>query len=165
MYRRLLLTALGAGAAAAVAGCTGGDAGDETNQGEETREADATYTVAVGSTDDYGPVLVDADGSSLYVFDEDTPGESSCYEGCAGTWPPLTVDEDPSAGPDVTAELGTTDRDDGSAQVTADERPLYYYAGDDGPGDTAGQGVGDVWWLVAPDGSKIRESTTEESLY
>ena len=33
--------------------------------------------------------------------------------------------------------------------------PLYYFAGDTAPGETNGQGVGGVWWVVAPDGTLI----------
>ena len=36
--------------------------------------------------------------------------------------------------------------------------PLYYFAGDSGPGQTNGQGsdsFGAKWWLVAPAGTKI----------
>jgi hypothetical protein len=40
--------------------------------------------------------------------------------------------------------------------VTYDGQPLYTYAPDGGPGDTTGQGVGDVWWVVASDGEAIR---------
>ncbi len=157
MLRRRLLAVLGAGAVVTLAGCTTGADGG----GDETTEANSSTTVAVESTDDYGDVLVDAEGVSLYVFDEDPAGESSCYDDCASTWPSLTVDGDPTAGAGVEADLGTTERDDGGTQVTADGRPLYYYANDSGPGDTSGQGVGDVWWLVAPDGSKINEPSAD----
>src|SRR5581483_2981787 len=42
------------------------------------------------------------------------------------------------------------DRADGSKQVTYNGMPLYYWQGDKAPGDTTGQGVGNVWWVVAP---------------
>ncbi|MFB6268839.1 MAG: hypothetical protein ABEH83_02780 [Halobacterium sp.] len=153
MQRRRVLAALSAGAATALAGCTSGPAG-----GQETTAADAT--VRVRSTDQYGDVLVDADGMSLYLFDADEQGESTCYDDCAQNWPPLTVDGTPTAGGDVTASLGTTERDDGSTQVTAADWPLYYFSGDEQPGDTNGQGVSDVWWLVAPDGLRVTSAST-----
>ena len=43
-------------------------------------------------------------------------------------------------------------------EVTYDGHPLYRYAGDAKPGDTAGQGsdgFGALWWVVKPDGSAI----------
>jgi hypothetical protein len=56
------------------------------------------------------------------------------------------------------ADLGTITRSDGSKQVTYLGHPLYYFAGDSGPGQTNGQGsngFGAKWWLVAPAGTKI----------
>jgi predicted lipoprotein with Yx(FWY)xxD motif len=47
-------------------------------------------------------------------------------------------------------ELGTITRADDSVQVTYNGMPLYYFAQDMLPGDTTGQGRGDVWWVVAP---------------
>jgi hypothetical protein len=34
--------------------------------------------------------------------------------------------------------------------------PLYYYAQDKAPGDVAGQGVNNVWYLVSPGGEMIK---------
>ena len=51
--------------------------------------------------------------------------------------------------------LGTTERDDGTTQVTYDGQPLYVFASDAAPGDTNGQGVGEVWFVVGPDGKTI----------
>lgn len=136
------------------------DADDEGAADEGEGEADdeepagAEPTVAVAETE-LGDALVDAEGLSLYLFEEDSEGESTCYDDCADSWPPL-IDEDPTA--DDGADeglLGTTERDDGSAQVTYDGSPLYYWAGDAQPGDIEGQGVGDVWWLVDPAGEPI----------
>ena len=56
------------------------------------------------------------------------------------------------------ADLGTITRSDGTKQVTYLGHPLYYFAGDSGPGQTNGQGsdsFGAKWWLVAPAGTKI----------
>ena len=40
-------------------------------------------------------------------------------------------------------------------QLKAGKWPLYLFAGDAGPGETNGQGSGDVWFASAPDGSLI----------
>ncbi len=40
-------------------------------------------------------------------------------------------------------------------QVTYDDQPLYYFSGDSAPGDTKGQNLGKVWFVVAPDGDAI----------
>jgi predicted lipoprotein with Yx(FWY)xxD motif len=39
--------------------------------------------------------------------------------------------------------------------VTLNGWPLYYFAGDSAAGDTNGQGVNDVWWVLTPAGEKI----------
>jgi hypothetical protein len=56
------------------------------------------------------------------------------------------------------SDLGTITRSDGTKQVTYDGHPLYYFAGDSGPGTASGQGndgFGAKWWLVSPSGSDI----------
>ena len=39
--------------------------------------------------------------------------------------------------------------------MTLNGWPLYYYSGDKTPGDTNGQGVGGVWWVLTPAGDPI----------
>jgi predicted lipoprotein with Yx(FWY)xxD motif len=104
-----------------------------------------------------GDILVDGDGRTLYAFTKDKDGESSCYGDCAVTWPALTVQGDPAAGDGVESSLlATAERKDGSAQVTYKGMPLYYFSGDQQPGDANGQGVGGSWFTVAPDGALVR---------
>jgi len=114
-------------------------------------------TVEVVSDDELGDILADGDGNVLYMFDNDTQGAgaSSCYDGCADNWPPLTVDDEAVAGENVTAELTTFERGDGSTQVAANGWPLYTFANDENPGDTTGQGVGDIWWVLDPAGNPV----------
>jgi predicted lipoprotein with Yx(FWY)xxD motif len=112
-------------------------------------------TVAT-STTDLGTFLVDKDGKTLYYFSNDTaPGVSACTGDCLTNWPPLTVPEgtEPVAGADVTGVLGAVPMGDGNSWVTYDGRPLYYFANDAAPGDTNGQGIGDVWYVALEDGS------------
>jgi predicted lipoprotein with Yx(FWY)xxD motif len=86
-------------------------------------------------------------------------GDSACYGGCAKTWPALTVKGKPTVGEGLQASLlGTTTRTDGTAQVTYKGMPLYRFAGDAKPGDTKGQGLNKVWWVVAPDGSLVKSA-------
>ena len=65
---------------------------------------------------------------------------------------------DISVGEGVDASLlGSSERTDGSLQATYNGWPLYHFAADDAPGDTNGQLVGDVWFVIGPDGTPIRE--------
>jgi predicted lipoprotein with Yx(FWY)xxD motif len=123
---------------------------------EEPSEEPAEATIAVEDSD-LGQIVVDAEGRTLYVFLVDEGTESTCYDDCEASWPPLTVEGDPAAGEGIDASLlGTTEREDGSIQVTLDGHPLYYFAADETADDVNGQGVGDVWYVVSPDGEAIQ---------
>ena len=106
-----------------------------------------------------GKVLVDAQGRTLYLFEADKGAMSACGGACASVWPPLTITGKPTAGSGITAsKLGTTKRSDGSTEVTYNGHPLYTYAGDSGPGQTAGQGIdgfGAEWYVLSAAGNKI----------
>jgi predicted lipoprotein with Yx(FWY)xxD motif len=102
-----------------------------------------------------GGVLVDDAGLTLYIFGVDPPGESTCYDSCQSTWPPVPASLTAGAGVDV--ELGSHTRTDGMEQLTVNGHPVYLYAGDSSPGDVNGQGVGDVWFAVGTDGEPITE--------
>lgn len=128
----------------------------EDEQDDDAADPDAV-TVSTAQLP-VGEVLVDGDGLSLYVFDNDEDGESTCYDDCESTWPPLVSAAPPAAeGAADQGLLGTTTREDGSTQVTYNGRPLYYFATDSAAGDINGQGIGDVWWLIDPAGEAVEE--------
>lgn len=116
-------------------------------------DADPAAHSLTTTESDLGTILVDEEGSTLYVFIPDNQGASTCYDDCAGTWPALTGTVEADDG--VDAAVGTGERTDGETQATLNGWPLYYFAGDTAPGDTAGQGVGDVWFVVDPAGNPI----------
>ncbi len=109
--------------------------------------------VNVGQNSTLGSFLVDSKGVTLYLYTKDTPNTSNCYSGCIAYWPPLLTTGAPVAGTGVTASmLGTTKRTDGTTQVTYNGWPLYYYIGDKAAGDTTGEGVQNVWFVITPAG-------------
>ncbi len=117
----------------------------------------AVVDVTTNST--IGAYLTDANGRALYLFEKDNAGESNCDSACAQAWPPFVAQGTPSAtNPQLQADkLSTSQRSDGTQQVTYAGHPLYYFSQDTGPGDTKGQGVkafGAEWYLVAPNGDK-----------
>ena len=95
-----------------------------------------------------GTILTDGEGYTLYLFTNDEGGSSSCYDQCATNWPPLLTQGTPVVDADVDGDIGTTQRTDGTTQVTYDGDPLYHFHNDDAPGDANGQGVGDVWFVI-----------------
>jgi predicted lipoprotein with Yx(FWY)xxD motif len=119
--------------------------------------AAAAANVKVGTTS-LGSVLTDAQGLTLYRFDNDTtPGQSTCTTGvCATTWPAATVTGTPSPGAGVdAAKLSTFKRPDGTNQLQIDGHPLYRFAGDAAAGDTKGQGILGKWFAAGPTGAKV----------
>jgi predicted lipoprotein with Yx(FWY)xxD motif len=122
----------------------------------EPPAAAGSTTVNLGQDDALGSFLVDDKGMTLYLFTKDTPNTTVCYDKCATAWPPLLTTGDPVAGEGVDASLlGTTDRTDGTVQVTYNGWPLYYYEKDKAPGDVVGQDVGGVWYVVSAEGNQV----------
>ena len=103
-----------------------------------------------------GEALTGPDGMTLYIFLNDTQGgdTSSCSGDCLANWPALTVEQSQEAtgGEGVDGEFATITRDDGALQVTYEGWPLYYFAADEAPGDSNGEGVGEVWFIATPSG-------------
>lgn len=47
-------------------------------------------------------------------------------------------------------DFGTIAREDGQKQTTFRGYPLYYWVGDKAEGDTLGQNVNEVWFVIDP---------------
>jgi predicted lipoprotein with Yx(FWY)xxD motif len=153
-----------------VLGACGGDDDDTAKSGDssDTTQADQAatteaenevgeYTVSTADTD-LGTILVDGEGKTLYGFTVDTAGTPTCSGGCATNWPAYKVDGEPMVDESLDASVFTTVAAvDGGMQLKAGDWPLYTYSGDSAPGDTNGQGVGGVWFVVKPDGSLIEQ--------
>jgi predicted lipoprotein with Yx(FWY)xxD motif len=128
----------------------GGNAGGggESKPGIEITTADSQF----------GQALFDSDQRAIYYFDKEQTEMSECYGDCAVAWPPVLTEGEPQAGGEADAKLlGTTERDDGSLQVTYAGRPLYYYV-DDPVGQIACHNVsefGGLWLAVQPNGDPV----------
>ncbi|MBI5667299.1 MAG: hypothetical protein HZC41_04760 [Chloroflexi bacterium] len=119
-------------------------------------------TVSLGETEEFGNILVGPSGMTLYTFSPDPLNESVCYDRCAEAWPPLTVDSADSltVADGIPGTFGTTERTDGTIQVTYNGWPLYYWFRDEQPGDTTGHRVGHNWWVVPPATVMIQSNPT-----
>lgn len=167
MTRFLTIAAIGA-ALLLVAGCgddddSDGSASTTTETTEAATGAATETTAAAGTTiktgdSQFGQVLFDADDQAIYYFDKESGAKSECYGACAEAWPPvLSVGEPQAGGGAKQALLGTTERDDGTTQVTYDGHPLYYYV-DDPPGQVLCHNVdefGGLWLAVTPGGAAV----------
>ncbi|MBI3023494.1 MAG: hypothetical protein HYY68_07195 [Thaumarchaeota archaeon] len=110
-----------------------------------------SYTLMLANKAGIGLYIVDDRGRTLYYFAIDKPGVSNCSDACAAAWPPFNP-----ATVEIPSTMNMSDfkqisRADGSQQLTFRDWPLYYFANDNKPGDTNGQGVGGVWFVIDPD--------------
>ena len=160
MRKALASTALLATLTVVVAACGGNNnqsSGTAATAAPTTTAAQGASgtTVAVTSSK-LGNILADGDGRTLYAFTKDKGDQSACSGGCATNWPALTGTA--TAGTGVQASLlSTSMQANGDSQVTYGGRPLYYFAGDAKPGDTNGQGVGNLWFALTADGQLVKQ--------
>ncbi|WP_167449962.1 COG4315 family predicted lipoprotein [Streptomyces hyaluromycini] len=130
-----------------------GNSSEKKNDSE--RKSAASISVRVADSE-YGRILVDQSGRTLYAFGKDKAGASECDVSCIAVWPALTTSSAAKAG--VGAQkvlLAERQRATGVSQVMYNEWPLYYYAGDAVAGDTNGQGVDGEWFVVSADGKLL----------
>lgn len=150
----ILMLALAACSPAASASQTEAPPGTTEEPGMPPTGEEATINVGTDPT--LGEILVDGNGMTLYMFANDEPNTVNCTEGCLENWPPLVTQGSPVLGEGVDPTLvGNAPLPDGRMIVTYNSMPLYYYSGDAAPGDVNGQGVGDVWWVVSPEGNPV----------
>jgi len=127
--------------------------------------AEATVTSSPGAsgaavtviTTTKGSALGDAQGRALYLFTPDNAGKPTCTGACAAKWPPAGAPSSPVPGPGVdAAKLATATHPEAGPQLSYNGHPLYLFSGDAKPGDTNGEGLGGIWYLVSPAGDPLR---------
>ena len=134
----------------------GGAYGDEPAPTPAPPGGAATTTLATAATG-LGTIVVDGNGMTVYQFDNDMQGgdSSSCSGQCATLWPAVHGGAQAPQLDGVTGTVGTITGTDGQPQLTLNGWPLYYYQGDTAAGDTKGQGVGGIWWVLTPAGERV----------
>lgn len=90
----------------------------------------------------------DGEGRSLYLFTKDTASLEACQGSCLVNWPVFSADKLIIPDGLNSSDFGVHVRADGTKQVTYQGWPLYYFVKDAKPGDTFGEGVGGVWYLI-----------------
>jgi predicted lipoprotein with Yx(FWY)xxD motif len=160
--KRSLLIAFGLFIAMFIAACgssttTGGGlyGGGSTNPpapatgGNGSAAVISTATVTVKGQSE--TVLTNAQGMTLYYFTADTATQSAVSSNLAKIWHPLlfTGSRGPTSSTSLTGKLNVLTDANGN-QVEYNGHPLYTFSGDTAPGQTNGEGVAGMWYVVTP---------------
>ena len=159
MKRLPMAVKLGVPVAAGLLAAACGTAAGSTAAGTPASSGSTAATVIESHAGSAASFLTNSSGRAVYLWAADSMNKSMCSGACAQAWPPVTsMGQVTAAHGAKAADPGTITRSDGTKQVTYLGHPLYFFAGDSGPGQTNGQGsdsFGAKWWLVAPAGTKI----------
>lgn len=112
--------------------------------------AKADYSVMLGTNSELGNYLTDSNGRTLYYFDKDVPQSSVCEGQCLVNWPAYSMTGGSVPSTLSKADFGSIKRADGTAQATYKGYPLYTFITDRAHGDTTGQNVNNVWFVIDP---------------
>lgn len=113
-------------------------------EANQTKPPQATIVLKLGSDASHGQYLTATNGMTLYTSSKDSANVSNCTGACASNWPPYTTPTATLLGgvPGISASVAAIVRADGSKQITYKGLPLYFWASDQKPGDTTGDGIG-----------------------
>lgn len=121
---------------------------------EEDKKETNGAVITTGDSE-FGTMLFDDKGQAIYIWEVEESTKPECYDDCAVAWPPVLTDGAPQATGGVNNELlGTTNRTDGTTQVTYNGHPLYYYAHEEA-GEVKCHNIsthGGLWWVIQPSG-------------
>lgn len=152
-FRLLLVMLLTAGLGIAIEATAFAAAPAKREAAAPAKKKKKKPTVKLADTS-LGQIVVDSKGMTLYAFGPDGTNiqTSNCTGACAQAWPHLTSKKKPKAGKGLDKTLLELGVDD---QVAYNGHLLYHFSGDSAPGDTNGQGVGNIWHVVGADGEPI----------
>ena len=109
-----------------------------------------------------GEILVNGRGFTVYVFTHDSRRRDTCVtlSGCTSVWPPTISHGRLTLGQGVRrSRVGTITLPNGTRQLTYAGHPLYTYAADAGPAQTAYVGVeefGGTWYALGASGGIVK---------
>ena len=121
------------------------------------------FNIQTNNTQSQGEVIADGDGNTLYYFTPDAEGNSVCEDECINAWPVFHADSIRPGDGLEPADFGTVSRPDDSNQTTHLGWPLYYFSGDNQPGDVNGEAIesfGGIWYVAKPNYS-IMQATQQ----
>jgi len=113
--------------------------------------------ISLSNNNSLGSFIIDNEGMTLYYFANDVPGSdstvptSNCPAGCAVAWPLFYEDDFKVSSDLVKSDFTPFDRIDGEKQISYKGWPLYYFIDDLVAGDTNGENVNNIWFVMKPD--------------
>jgi len=108
------------------------------------------YSVNVATKAVVGEYLTDGRDRALYYTTSDRPNYSNLPDETLTSWPAFYTASVQVPSSLNAADFGTFTRDNGVKQTTFRGYPLYYFYQDKAPGDTLGNKLGNVWFLINP---------------
>ena len=103
-------------------------------------------------------ILADSSGRTVYLFMPDGSSKTTTVpSSIRANWPPVkSAAATPTVGAGLDqSKLSVDMQADGTDQVAYGGHLLYTFAGDTAAGDAKGQGLGGVWYVLSPAGTKI----------
>ena len=105
-----------------------------------------------------GYVVTTPAGQTVYTYDRDVPGRSTCYGDCISYWQPVLA----PAGAVPTGYYTVITREDGRTQwATSSGRPLYTYVYDRAPGEITVDNYQNSWHAAYISNSNMRTVTSD----
>ena len=121
------------------------------SQSPSTKQSEDTILLATSKS---LYIFTDANGKTLYHNLKDWPLSqkppynpyTKCTGACSITWPPFYTDNIKISPPLKASDFMEFTRPDGKKQIAYRGWPLYYYSGDNNPGDVNGQSIENIWY-------------------
>jgi predicted lipoprotein with Yx(FWY)xxD motif len=146
-----LLAACGSSGSKSSTATTAATTATTVASGTTTTAAGGAAAIVKTASTSLGTILVDGQGRTLYHRTDESATHIVCTGSCASTWPPLFAQGTTGVG--NVGPLSTVMRPDGKGQAAAAGQPLYTFSGDAKAGDTNGQGVGGIWFVIKAQGA------------
>ena len=160
----LIASAAIIGSTLAIAGCGSSSSGAASTTGSTAPTGtggSGPQTISTRNLPGLGPVLVNSQGHTLYMFVPDKQVKVTCVGSCAAVWPPVALASGQRAvasGGVKASLLGSDPNPSGGQVVTYNKWPLYTYVPDTAAGDHDGQAInvnGGLWYVMSPAGAVI----------
>jgi len=102
-------------------------------------------------------IIVDSAGRTVYMYLPDSSAKVSRVPATLKkVWPAVLAPGAAIVGTGLSvSKLAVDMQPDGAHQVAYNGHLLYTFAQDTAPGDAKGQALGNVWFALSPDGTKI----------